>query len=535
MAGRCSMEMAVVALIMMLSQTGMAEVPGTMSYQGMLTDSTGAVVGDGTYTLTVSIYDTETGGNALWEETHEAVAVMNGVFSVMLGSVNPLDIAFDRQYWLGMCVDGGVEMIPRAQLTSVAYSLSARTVSDGQVVRSINALTDDITLAAGSNIQITRDGSTITVSAPDMGKSTTTGSIAGTDDWLLVGNAGTVATNFLGTTDNMPLNFHVNNTRALRLEPHSKSPNVIGGFVGNSVTPGIFGATIGGGGQSTLENTISGSFGAIGGGRKNDVSGVDATIGGGNKNTASDTGATIGGGKNNKANQFCATVGGGYLNYAFGNNATVAGGKSNKANGNFSTVPGGFANIADGDYSFAGGYRSRADHNGSFVWSDAGPDPVGDVHTFGNNQFLVRAYGGTEIYSGYLMDVAVPDWRIGVRLPPNATAWVSLSDRSAKRNIRPVDGRAILTKLAQIPISRWSYRSRGPSVEHIGPMAQDFYSAFGVGEDNRYISTIDPDGVALAAIQGLYAMVQEKEAQIATLEERVAKLEALVLSLTKEQ
>ena len=111
-----------------------------------------------------------------------------------------------------------------------------------------------------------------------------------------------------------------------------------------------------------------------------------------------------------------------------------------------------------------------------------------------------------------------------------------------KRNIRPVDGKDILSKLAHIPISRWSYKAQDPQIEHIGPMAQDFYSAFGLGEDDKHISTIDPDGVALAAIQGLYEMVQEKDAQIAaqqqqivTLESRLAALEALILSRAQEQ
>ena len=56
------------------------------------------------------------------------------------------------------------------------------------------------------------------------------------------------------------------------------------------------------------------------------------------------------------------------------------------------------------------------------------------------------------------------------------------------------------------------------SIRHIGPMAQDFYAAFGVGEDDRHISTVDADGVALAAIQGLYQVVQDKDAAIASLQ-----------------
>ena len=111
-----------------------------------------------------------------------------------------------------------------------------------------------------------------------------------------------------------------------------------------------------------------------------------------------------------------------------------------------------------------------------------------------------------------------------------------------KRNIRRVDGKDILSKLIQIPISRWSYKAQDPSIEHIGPMAQDFYSAFGLGEDDKRISTIDPDGVALAAIQGLYEIVKEKDAdiamqrdEIAALRVRLQKMEVLLSELAVER
>jgi len=76
--------------------------------------------------------------------------------------------------------------------------------------------------------------------------------------------------------------------------------------------------------------------------------------------------------------------------------------------------------------------------------------------------------------------------------------------RNAKTDVIPVDSRQIVTKLAQIPLATWRYKSQAEGIRHMGPMAQDFYAAFGLGEDEKYISTIDADGVALAAIQGLY-------------------------------
>jgi hypothetical protein len=73
-----------------------------------------------------------------------------------------------------------------------------------------------------------------------------------------------------------------------------------------------------------------------------------------------------------------------------------------------------------------------------------------------------------------------------------------------KTNVARVDDAAVLDKVASLPISRWSYiTERG--VRHVGPMAQDFYAAFRVGEDEKHITSIDEDGVALAAIKALHA------------------------------
>jgi len=73
----------------------------------------------------------------------------------------------------------------------------------------------------------------------------------------------------------------------------------------------------------------------------------------------------------------------------------------------------------------------------------------------------------------------------------------------------------------------WNYKSN-PSVQHIGPMAQDFYSAFGVGHDDKHISTVDADGIALAAIQGLYKQLQSLKKQYTELRSRLSELEAKI-------
>jgi hypothetical protein len=79
----------------------------------------------------------------------------------------------------------------------------------------------------------------------------------------------------------------------------------------------------------------------------------------------------------------------------------------------------------------------------------------------------------------------------------------------------------------------WRYKTEDETALHFGPVAEDFRAAFQLG-DGRTITTIDADGVAFAAIQGLYTTVQEKDAQIEQLEERIARLEALVETLASQ-
>jgi hypothetical protein len=98
-----------------------AQLPRTISYQGVLTDAEGAAVADANYDLTFKLYDTATGGTALWTEGQSA-ATIKGIFNVILGSVSPLSLPFNKQYWLGVTVGTGSELAPRIQLASSAYS-----------------------------------------------------------------------------------------------------------------------------------------------------------------------------------------------------------------------------------------------------------------------------------------------------------------------------------------------------------------------------------------------------------------------------
>lgn len=100
----------------------------------------------------------------------------------------------------------------------------------------------------------------------------------------------------------------------------------------------------------------------------------------------------------------------------------------------------------------------------------------------------------------------------------------SISDRNAKTGFSPVDPRDVLDRVISLPIESWRYRAEPDSGRHIGPMAQDFHAAFGLGADDRHIFPLDGSGVALSAIQGLYDLVQAQETRLAAQERRLEHL-----------
>ena len=100
----------------------------------------------------------------------------------------------------------------------------------------------------------------------------------------------------------------------------------------------------------------------------------------------------------------------------------------------------------------------------------------------------------------------------------NTKHYYGFSDREMKTNIAALDSIAVLERLADIPITSWNYREIEPEAKHVGPMAQDFRAAFGLGTDDRTIAFLDASGVAMAAVQGLYQLVRAQGARIEALE-----------------
>ena len=397
------------------------------------------------------------------------------------------------------------------------------------------------------------------------------------------------ANDFIGTTDAEPLVLRTNDAVALRLEPASdgtnQSPNVIAGMIANAVTDGTFGATISGGGQSTPNDAASanrvtddhGTVGGgadnqagdaigttsdarnatVGGGRGNSASGSSATVAGGLGNVASGSQTTVGGGQSNDATSTLAGVGAGFANDATGVASTIAGGQVNDAtgfeaflgggqanaaggarsvigggftnvvtaDGNFATIAGGNNNTAAGDFSFVAGRRgknSNAAHNGVFLFADS---TNADIASTGPNQFIARASGGFFLQDDSSLDDqgGFLNTSTGAHLTAGG-AWTDSSDANLKRGFERIAPRSVLARVAALPISSWSYTSE-PGVRHLGPTAQDFHRAFGLGADDRHIASLDANGVSLAAIKALQAENRGLSERLGRLEARLRRLE----------
>jgi hypothetical protein len=403
-------------------------------------------------------------------------------------------------------------------------------------------------------------------------------------NWILNNaNASTIGGGYLNVIQNNASSATIGGGVDNVIQSNAGGSAICGGYY-NFIQPNAVASFIGGG----TNNLIGTPRSVISGGENNYVAGDYAMVGGGGNNQAIGRSSFVGGGGGrdssgggpygNTASGDWSTVGGGWFDLASGYSSTVGGGAINHATNAYATVPGGGFNVAGGAYSFAAGDQAYAIHQGSFVWADSQGTAFAST---ANDQFSIRAQGGvrlntdTSIFCGsqtrQMLNLWGTQYGIGVQSSTtyfrcdNASgtagfSWfkggvhndnqnnpgggiemmrltssgltvngvfVSASDRNLKENFNPVNGREVLEKVATLPLSKWNFKA-DPESRHVGPMAQDFYAAFGVGPDDKHITTIDESGVALAAIQGLNQKLEEKEARIHELEERLSRLEELV-------
>jgi len=399
---KLKIELFVAAILFAFGWSAIAQ--GTaFTYQGRLND--GVNPANGSYDLSFAVYDSLTNGTQQGNPvTNSATAVSNGLFTVVLD--------FGNQYpganrWLEIAVrtngsTGFFVLNPRQALTPAPYAITAGSVvSDGLAAGTYgNAVTlnnsgNEISGAFSGN-----GGNVTNVNAA------TLNGISSGGFWQTNGNMGANPTNgaFIGTSDNLPLEVRVNSQRALRIEPNTFSPNIIGGYSGNIISNGFYGGVIVGGGYGSNPNSVGADFATVLGGYGNVASGPSSlamghlTIASGSYSTAMGD-CFVASGRASTAIGELTTASGDYST-AMGNN-TVASGASATATGNSSTASGasattmGYHTLASGFGATALGASSQALHNNTFVWSDGTAIPA--FASSAANQFLVYASGGVGI------------------------------------------------------------------------------------------------------------------------------------------
>lgn len=502
--------------------------PAQISLQGLLTDTGGSPLA-GPVQLTFRLYSVAVGGTQFFAETHPSVSLVNGVYSVSLGSVSNLSNKdFSRDVYLGVQVDGGAELQPRTLLTGTAAAMTLVVPAKIQGVETVNgALTVVNQATTGQNYGV------LSMSDAESGRG--------------VYGYGTHQTG---------ANYGIYGL--------SRSTQGIGVFGRASATTGN---TVGVGGLSVSSSGIGGVFegptGVKGIGNEYGVWGETAqSTGFGVRGLASSTSGSNTGvwGRSNSSNG----------QGVFGEAASASGASTGVTGTSASTSGTGVKGIASAgsgatkgvegrvnSSSGYGGYFSNTAAGGYGLYASSGPataspanaDILLDGSTGSNNHGVIESTGllqlksqsggGADIgsYTTLYATGTHPDGDIlrihysapKFRLYSTGALWIAgaltqNSDRNVKQEIVPVDAQDVLARVIDLPVSTWRYKD-DPTVVHMGPMAQDFFSSFGLGAGETGISTLDTSGAALAAIQGLYREIQQRDRRIADLEARLEALE----------
>ncbi|MCC5808385.1 MAG: tail fiber domain-containing protein [Opitutales bacterium] len=506
--------------------------PELLSYQGYLVDANGAPLGvDGTgnplpsnYDVTFSIFSASSGGDLLWRE-QQTITVDAGYFSVLLGEGTqvgsdprpPLSEVFTGigadERFIGVAVrfEAGGEfsdILPRLRLLTSPYAFLAT-----QARSVVNPEGDAL---------ITADGGTVTVS----GTLTATQPIVASGASMTDLNASNIASGTLSLAriPGLPASQITSGTLSdARLSTTVARRNVSNSF--------------------TSTNTFSGLTTLSGGARLNDN---DLYL-------RSDTNHGIGwyaGTKNFAGQQPNGPVvygfSGGRLGTRQGSTERIA---LQWTHGQIVHLPGQMTVGTPQWSSSSFGTRVSSFTNFGLLPSSVQSydQPNEEFQFFVPGTTSVQTINYTDIL-GFSRTYTVQvqprfRWLVGsnirMTLFPSGNLSISGtlsegSDRNQKTNLVPVRGHDFLSQLADLPVYEWSY-IEGPSARHIGPTAQDFHAAFGLGANDTSLAPRDLAGVAVAALQGLHAKVQAQEAEIADLRATVTELSAAVAELLESQ
>jgi hypothetical protein len=259
----------------------------------------------------------------------------------------------------------------------------------------------------------------------------------------------------------------------------------------------------------------------------------------GHNTTASGSNSTAMGNGTTANDYYSTAMGDGTAASAMGSTAM---GSGTTASGNYSTAMGkgttasSYASTATGENTTASGSNStamgshvKAKHYGVFIIGDVSKSTYDSSST--NNQMTTRFAGGYRMYSNSALTT-------GVYMNGGVSGWTNFCDRNRKENFNSIDGEQLLVKIRALPITEWNYKGTDASVKYIGPVAQDFYSAFLLGgTDSLGINSLCIDGVNMAAIQALEKRTAELHSALNELvveKEKVAQLQTSFNELKNE-
>lgn len=391
-------------------------------------------------------------------------------------------------------------------------------------------------------------------SAPDYGNSVMAhfGTVGGGYRNQVLANAATVG----GGQGNVASGLHSSVSGGFQNQAGGSEASVAGGSENRANGSG---ASVAGGGQ----NIAGGSYGTIPGGFRNRTT-ANNTFAAGTRANANHPGAFVWADSQNvdfvstAGNQFNVRAGGGVRFETGGAGLTVDGNEvltsaqtdfalrtgGNAFTGNQSVMDGrvgiGTTDPAAGLHALGSGFFG--DHSGGLdATAGAGVRIFRDT-TFGAGNIFAYDYGTAGALNLILQQpggnvgigTTTPSTKLDVAGDVTCVAVNITSDRNAKEQFKPVNAREVLEKVARLPISEWQYKSQGDA-RHIGPMAQDFREAFALGRDDKHITSVDADGVALAAIQGLNEKLEQKTREVDALKKNLAALTELVNKLAAQQ
>ena len=469
---------SLLALLLLLAATlPLAGQTNVISYQGYLAQDGTPV--DGERSLTFTIYTRLQGGTNLWSETHDNVSVNQGVFTVLLGSTVSLDsVNFGtRACFIAVTVDG-VELTPRQQIASAPSALTLKVPADIEGSSVFEVLKVRNTFAGGGIHAEGTDPDSFGLKGTggrfgvygEGGSYGLYGLCPNAGKWGVLGQASADSGTGFGV-------YGVSN-----------SPDGVGVYGSNHADTGD---ALGIVGTSHLSDD---GIAIRGRGNRYGVQGLAIGTTGENFGVWGTTDSPSGwsgwfeGGRGLFSDRLTVTY------------------NSNTANPHL--------NITEDETV---GYARLQMQNTSDTthWTIAAGGPSNDRFNVwssrrGANVMSLRATGDPLVMAN------------GAKLTAGGV-WTDVSSARAKTRFQPVDELEVLEKVSRLPVQKWSYKV-APDVEHMGPTAEDFHDLFGLGADDAHLASLDSNGVALAAIRGLYRVVKKQEAEIAALRKRVDEL-----------